>query len=343
MSTDLLLPTPPAPPIADALGPIRNLLSLWLSQLAENTRQSYLCSLKDFAGFLGASSVEDAAQRFLGAGRGPAKAVALAYKANLMNARQRSPATVNLRLGALKSMAKAAEDLGVTTWTLSVKLCRVQPFRDTKGPGRDVVRAMLRVAGGLIQPEWRRARDVAIIRLLFDLGLRCCEVSRLDIEDVDLEHGRLAVRGKGRLEKSWLTVPKPTQWALRRWVAKRHEGPGALFTSRKGSGQRERRRLTTRGLWNLVHSVGQDVGVWTSPHRIRHTAVTTAVEKTDLVSAQKFARHSSPTTTMIYVDRLEDRQGKVAAKVACALDKDSPEARRVRKAKLRAKARAAAD
>ena len=43
-------------------------------------------------------------------------------------------------------------------------------------------------------------RDYAILRLLFDLGLRRGEVMSLRLEDVDLEAGLLKVLGKGQTQ-----------------------------------------------------------------------------------------------------------------------------------------------
>ena len=54
-------------------------------------------------------------------------------------------------------------------------------------------------------------RDRAVVRLLFDLGLRRIEVGRLDRADLDLRAATLDVLGKGRREKVRLTLPGPTR------------------------------------------------------------------------------------------------------------------------------------
>ena len=68
-------------------------------------------------------------------------------------------------------------------------------------------------------------RDKAIIRLLYDLGLRRAEVVSLDLEDVDLESGAVAVEGKGRTEKIRLTLPPETRGVLRQWLSVRVRNP----------------------------------------------------------------------------------------------------------------------
>lgn len=47
---------------------------------------------------------------------------------------------------------------------------RVKPFRDTRGPGEEAVAKMFETLGKSDSPKARR--DQAILRLLFDLGLR---------------------------------------------------------------------------------------------------------------------------------------------------------------------------
>ena len=54
------------------------------------------------------------------------------------------------------------------------------------------------------------ARDRAILRLSFDLGLRRGELASLDLEHLDLEAGTLAVLGKGQEERELLSLPSET-------------------------------------------------------------------------------------------------------------------------------------
>ena len=112
----------------------------------------------------------------------------------------------------------------------------VQPYRDTRGPGRDGFRAMLDAAGA--QPGPKGLRDVALLRLLHDLGLRRSEAVRLDIEDVDLPGKRISLLSRGRSWKEPVALPEPTQAALAAWLEARGSEPGPLFVNfdRAGKG-----------------------------------------------------------------------------------------------------------
>ena len=166
-------------------------------------------------------------------------------------------------------------------------------------------------------------RDFALLRLLFDLGLRRGEVVGLDLEHIGLEAGSVSILGKGRLQRETLSMPRATIDALRAWISERGTEPGPLFTScdnaRKGNG-----RLSSEGIHKTVRRIGEDVGIQTRPHGLRHAAITEAVKAAQangygLEKVTDFSRHASVTTLMIYRDRERNVQGKLAEAVAAGI------------------------
>jgi integrase/recombinase XerC len=113
-----------------------------------------------------------------------------------LQARALAPATINRRLVALRSSVKLARTLGLIAWVLEVEGVRTEPYRDTRGPGHAGFRQLLAVLADRSNPK--AVRDRALLRLLYDLGLRRAEVVGLDTEDLDLAAGTVAVLGKGR-------------------------------------------------------------------------------------------------------------------------------------------------
>jgi integrase/recombinase XerC len=159
-------------------------------------------------------------------------------------------------------------------------------------------------------------RDKALIRLLYDLSLRRAEVVSLDAEDVDLEGGAVAVKGKGKTEKIRLTLPPETQAALRDWLSVGGDEPGPLFTNfdRAKKGQ----RLTGRGLHSMIRKLGESLGIKTWPHGLRHAAITEALNLTNgnLRAVQRFSRHQDVRILTVYDDNRQDLGGEVARMVA---------------------------
>ena len=189
----LPIPAPGLRVSLDALETSR-LVSAFLSGRNEQTLRAYRQDLEDFRGFVGVLTLDEAAGLLLGRGHGGANGLALSYRTVLVD-RGLASNTINRRLAALRSLVKLARTLGLVPWTLEVGNVKAQPYRDTRGPGRE---GFCRMLAELERRGDRKAsRDKIMIRLLYDLGLRRGEVVSLDVADMDLEAGTVAVPGKG--------------------------------------------------------------------------------------------------------------------------------------------------
>ncbi len=296
--------------------PVELFLKTWLNGFGKRTARSYWRSLEDFTAFCQCASALDAVEKLLGCEKPVAAAILTAWRGDMRNTRGRAPSTCNVRMAAMRSMMEQARELDLITWTVKLKDFRTVAYRDTRGPGLPNIQKMLDLVGELKNVSLR-ARNTAILRLLFDLGLRGSEVCSLELGDFDAQGGRLWVLGKGHLEPQAMTLPEPTVEALNAWVEARGRDPGALFLilspNKRGC------RINRQTVYRLARELGEKVGVHTSPHRIRHTAVTTAASSLSLLDAQRYARHANPQTTLKYVDGLEDKAGKAAQKVASHL------------------------
>ena len=180
---------------------------------------------------------------------------------------------------------------------------KMEGYRDTRGPGRLGFRDMLQVLDQ--RKDVKAIRDRAILRCLFDLGLRRAEVLHLDLQDLDRQAGTLAVLGKGRTQKELLTLPFETKAAIEAWLIIRGQGTGPLFHSldraRKGNG-----RLTGPGLYDMVRKLGAKAGLRVWPHGLRHAAITAALDLTGAMSvpcrnSAAIAMSESSSATMIIV------------------------------------------
>ncbi len=286
------------------------LVKIFLSNKSERTIAAYRKDLADFARFLGIEdgNLDHAARLFLSNGRGGANALAAEYREQ-MESRKLSPATINRRLSALRSMVEQAATIALVNWELKIKGPKSRSYRDTAGPGTRNVRRMLELVQA--RQDKKGVRDFAILRLLYDLALRRGEIVSLDLEDLDLEAKTIKILGKGRSEKESLTVPDPTANALRAWVDVRGTQAGSLFVNfdRAGKGQ----RLTGTGVYQIVRRVGQELGFKTRPHGIRHSSISACVAQFPLTDVQKFSRHKKLETVAIYVDQVD---GGVQSKIA---------------------------
>jgi integrase/recombinase XerC len=294
------------------------LVAAFLAGRKPETIKAYRADLEDFQAFVQSPTLDQAASLLLARGQGEANALALAYRNHLMD-RGLAAISITRRLTALRSMIKLARTLGLVPWTLEIQGMKTEGYRDTRGPGRNGFRAILEVLGG--RANAKTLRDRAILRCLFDLGLRRKEIITLDLADLDRQAGTLAVLGKGRTEKCTLTLPPQTQQAIDAWIGARGEEPGPLFLTMNRANQGEILRLTAAGLYGMVRELGRKAGLKVWPHGLRHSAITEALDATggNIRAVQRFSRHKDVRVIERYDDNRTDLAGDVARKVAASV------------------------
>jgi len=171
-------------------------------------------------------------------------------------------------------------------------------------------------------------RDSAILELLYAGGLRVSEITALSTGDLQLDAGRVHVRGKGDKERivplgrtaidaleAYLREGRPH---LERISSARKSRPtGARIAiaqparmrpdvSRPRESLKEKNwlflslrgmPLTRQWVWQLVKTANPDA----SPHRLRHSCATHMVEHgADLRSVQLLLGHADISTTQVY-------------------------------------------
>lgn len=315
-ATTLRLTDRPAPPPAIAS---IDLYSAVLSGRTANTLRSYASAYRDFAAFIRIDPPAAALDTLFSFSHGNANAAVLSYRAHLLK-RQLAPSTINTRLAALRSACKLCRQLGKITWSLEVESPRSVTYRDTRGPGDDGWKAMHARAKELATTPAGR-RNFAIVRLLHDLGLRRGEVVALDLVDVELDRSRLAILGKGKTQRTYLTIPRPTRIALEAWLADRGKIPGPVFHRLDNAAPgASPGRLTGESVRQLVATLGRGASLPrpVRPHGLRHQAITQVLDMTggNVREARKFSRHAKLETLLVYDDARSDVAGELASRLA---------------------------
>lgn len=300
------------------------LVRIFLSNKSERTIAAYKRDLSDFAKFLGiqAGDLDEAARFFFSRARGEANALAAEYREDLEK-RKLSPATINRRLSALRSMVEQAGTLGLINWELKIKGPKTKAYRDTKGPGKTgFVRLKAEVEK---RDDPKGKRDLLLLHLLYDIALRRSEVCALSFpEDVIWENGNpesIRILGKGRSEKEILTLPKRTRQYLADWIRVRGDWEGPLFINFHHDGSIRGKRLTPDGLYYVIKELGRRTDQKVRPHGLRHTSISEAVRRSqavgmDVTKVLKFSRHRNLNTLQAYIDAEEGAQAEIAELVA---------------------------
>lgn len=315
MSRADLLPAAAAAAPAPALDPVAMLLA---DKRSPATKRAYAGDLKDF---FGAAPGPGVVRAFVSL---PAPEIALrltTYKAGLMQ-RGAAEATVNRRLSAVRSLLKFCHRLGYaqTDGRNLVESEKAQTYRDTRGVDLATMRRLIQLPG---KKNLAGLRDTALLRLLCENALRRAEVCALDVADWREGERRLMVLGKGKgTQKAPITASRPLAGALSAYLSKAGHRDGALFRNLDHRPEHHAGRLTPNGLYELVQGYGKQLGVpQLSPHRLRHSAITAALDATngDVRRVQKLSRHSDIRTLTIYDDNRHDHQGDVSESLAALL------------------------
>ncbi len=145
-------------------------------------------------------------------------------------------------------------------------------------------------------------RNLCMLTLMLNAGLRAGELLSLRVRDVDWTSGKLTVRqGKNKKDRIlWLN--EDDLELLRKWREKRPQGE-LLFTTLGGG------RINDRYLRALVERLARKAGIEKKvhPHTLRHTFATDLYRQTkDLRLVQKALGHSSIHTTTIYTHVIDD-------------------------------------
>lgn len=153
------------------------------------------------------------------------------------------------------------------------------------------------------------ARSRAIIVLMVELGLRCVEVSRLDIDDYNASSSTIFVRGKSGNERV-LPLTRRAEEHLRRYLSERGTGSGPLFLA-VGSKRSPDGRISAKWISKRIGRLMRDAGVHKpgdrrTAHALRHTAASDVLDRChDIRAVQQMLGHQSLATTEIYLRRAD--------------------------------------
>lgn len=296
----------PVPPVTDW----DRVLVDWLAtKRSPHTRRVYRRDIENFLSDIGTEL-----GKFLTLDRHGAYALVSRYKGELIKNNLKS-ATINRLLAAIKSLVSFSYNCGHCEFMLeSVKGEKLSSYRDTTGIDPE---AFKQVLSAIDRTSLKGIRDYALMMLLWSNALRRSEVSKANIGDFDPTAKTLRIFGKGRGNQSEIvSLGIGTVTAIESWLSARGEvNPDkALFCS-VNAGYRDG-RLCTQSIYDIVSDRCQDAGITKtmSPHRIRHSSITAALEATngDVRRVQKLSRHSSLNTLLIYDDNRKNHQKEVS-------------------------------
>lgn len=183
------------------------------------------------------------------------------------------------------------------------QIIQVNPLRRLRRPKVDtplqppiapqVLRALIRACSN-------DRRDLAIIHILLDTGLRANELLRLNVGDIDFDTGSVQIHKAKSRKGRVVFISARTRRLVRAYLRKREtNGSAPLILTNTG----DPRRLSYDGLRAMVASRAKQAGVDPPPlHAFRRTfAITAWRNGVDLITLTRLMGHGSLPVLMRYI------------------------------------------
>lgn len=156
-------------------------------------------------------------------------------------------------------------------------------------------------------------RDRAILEVLYGTGLRLTEITKINLNEINLEEGEIRVLGKGAKERL-VIFGNHARAALKEYLEKGRPkllGKGKsrfLFISKKGE------PLSPRQVERIIKRYCLKAGIQkkVTPHTLRHSFAThLLLGGADLRMVQELLGHVSLSTTQVYTHITKERLKEV--------------------------------
>jgi integrase len=269
------------------------------SVTSPNSRRAYAKALDDFLEWQPSACP------------GPfSKAMVQQYRARL-EAAGLSPATINVRLSAIRKLAGEAADNGLLAPDLAAAISRVRGARRLGvRTGNWLTRQQAEQLLNAPDPATLKGkRDRVLLALMIGCGLRRNEAAMLTLEQVQQRDGRWAIvdlEGKGHRIR---TVPMPA-WAkvlLDEWARAAGLSSGRILRPINKAGRILREAMTSQSIFLAVQNYAGALGLEIAPHDLRRTFAKLAHKgRAALEQIQLSLGHASVLTTERYLGVRQD-------------------------------------
>jgi integrase len=239
------------------------------------------------------------------------RGVVLRYRMQL-EVQQLAPATINVRLAAVRRLVYEAADTGLLSAELVAGICRVKgiPQLGCRVGNWLTAAEGEKLLSGFDLLNLRGKRDAAIISLLLGCGLRRSEVVGLRVDAIQRREDHWAIVdlvGKGGRVRT-VPIPAWVKTAVDRWAESVPVVSGKLFRSIRKNGTVWGNGITQNVVWYVVKACAGRAEIKAlAPHDLRRTCARLChAAGGELEQIQFLLGHASIQTTERYIGCKQD-------------------------------------
>lgn len=153
-----------------------------------------------------------------------------------------------------------------------------------------------------IKDVCKNMREVALVDLMCSTGIRCEEITKITLNDINFETSTILIKGKGARQRE-VYLDDISKLHVEQYLSSQTKNSEYLFCNKKGD------KLTTGSIASIVRNLGCRAGVkQCQVHRFRKYFATTLFKRgCDVVYVKQLLGHSKLDTTMIYVQTSNSR------------------------------------
>ncbi len=250
-----------------------------------------------------------------------------AYQAYLLMTRQLNERSTARKMASLRNYFsfEAKNDFIDEDVTLKAAHNKKAKKRSITRLNQDDVKSLMNVvencevqsAHAKVYAEATAKRDLAIITLLLNTGIRVSECAGIDLDDVDFKENTIKIVRKGG-DESKLFINEIIRNTLKDYIINERpnltetDDENALFISLKHS------RMSVRSIQRMVEKYGKSSGLSNalSPHKLRRTYGTALYNKTgDIYMVADVLGHKDINTTAKHYAAIDEEHKRLAADV----------------------------
>lgn len=205
-----------------------------------------------------------------------------------------------------RTLDKYRQDLnGFFEWCLNEEYITRNPCRNMNKIRYEVTprKALTRLQLEQVRRLCKTKRDLAIVDVLFSTACRVSELINIKFSDIDVTNNSIHIIGKGNKHNTVYLNTNATL-SLQDYIENERQGTSEyIFVSERAPYN----KISVRTIQRLFEIIRENLGIKITPHIIRHTTATIALQSgMPITQVQKMLGHSNVATTQIYAETSQE-------------------------------------